>query len=230
MSSTRRNLTRLAMAAAATSVACLALASPARAAASSTTVTPAGDSFQASLVSGVAATFTVGSVTVSCSESSAAGAVAAAPANHNDAGPVSSALDPPTFSNGSSACSTNVVFTTASTTTNSTNGPWGVSIQYDPAGSTATLTIPQGGVVTQTSGLASCTVTVAPDAATSVTGPWVPGTSTSLPVIDLSAGVSVPITVTGGSFCPTSATTATFSAQYAVADTTDSTQQITVAP
>jgi hypothetical protein len=62
-----------------------------------------------------------------------------------------------------------------------------------------------------------------------VTGPWVPGTSTSLPVIDLSAGVAVPVTVTGGLFCPTSATSATFAAQYAVADTTDSTQQVTVA-
>jgi hypothetical protein len=226
MSPTRRTVTRLAMAAASTAVACLALASPASAAASSTTITPAGDSFQASLVSGVAATFTVGSVTVSCSQSTAAGAVPAAPDNHNDAGPVTSPLDPPTFTNGSSACSTNVAFTTASTTTNSTNGPWSVSIQYDPAGSTATLNIPQGGVVTTTSGLAACTVVVS---ATSVTGPWVPGTSTSLPVIDLSAGVTVPVTVTGGLFCPTSATSATFAAQYAVADTTDSTQQITVA-
>jgi hypothetical protein len=225
-----RTLAGLVVTVATTSVACVALAGPAQADTSSTTVTPAGDSFQAALVPGVSAAFEVGSTTVNCSESSASGQVPAAPDNSNPSGPVVSPLQPPTFANGADACETNIPFTTAATTSNATNGPWSVSIQYDPAGSTASLVIPQSGVVTQVSGLASCTVTVAPDGPAVVSGPFIPATDTSPAVLDLSAGVSVPITVTGGWFCPTAATSATFSAQYSLTDTTDSTQQITVGP
>ena len=50
----------------------------------------------------------------------------------------------------------------------------------------------------------------------------------SASLMDFSAGVSLPIKVTGGLTCPTGATTATFRARYAVADTTDPAQQITV--
>jgi hypothetical protein len=206
----------------------LVLAGPAHADTSSTTVTPAGDAFAAALAAGTTANFAVGSTTVSCTDSNAAGAVPAAPDNQNAAGPVTSTLQPPTFTSGSSACSTNVPFTTAATTTNATNGAWAVSIQFDPAGSTATMSIPAGGVVTQISGLASCTVTVSPDGPTSVAGAWVPGTDTTPPVLDFSAGVSVPIKVTGGGFCPTAATSATFTAKYTLTDTTDATHQITV--
>lgn len=197
-------------------------------AASGTTVTPAGDSYSASLVSGTGAVFVVGSTTVTCNQSSATGSVPAAPDNTNLSGPVVSALSAPTFANNGGSCPTNVLFTTAKTVTNSTNGAWSIGLQYDPAGSTGTMTIPQGGVVTTISGLASCTVTVAPDAAASITGPLVPGTASSLPQLDFSAGVSLPIKVTGGLACPTGATTATFKARYEIADTTDSTQQITL--
>lgn len=205
----------------------LTAAAPASAAdPSSTTVTPAGDGFSASLASGTTADFTVGSVTVSCDNSTASGAVPAAPGNHNDAGPVSGTLTPAVFDNGGgAACSTNVVFTTATTTT---TGDWTLSLQYDPAGSTVTMGIPQGGVVTQTSGLASCTVTVAPDAATDVVGSWVPGDGTNPP--QLVFNTSVPISVSGGFGCPTSSTSADFAATYVTTDSTDGTQQITVAP
>jgi hypothetical protein len=121
-----------------------------------------------------------------------------------------------------------VLFTTARTVSNSTNGPWTIALQYEEAGSVGTMTIPQAGVVTTISGLASCVVTVAPDGPASFSGPWVPGTATSGPLLDFSAGVSLPIKVTGGLGCPTAATTATFKARYAVTDTTDATQQITV--
>jgi hypothetical protein len=166
-------------------------------------------------------------VTVSCSNSTDSGSVPAAPDNHDDAGPVSGPLAPPVFDNGGgSACSTNVIFTTASTTT---SGDWTLSLQYDPAGSTVTLGIPQGGVVTQTSGLASCTVTVAPDGPAAVSGTWVPGDGTNPPELVFS-GAPVPISVTGGFGCPTSSTSADFSATYLTTDSTDSTQQITVGP
>lgn len=199
-------------------------------AAPSTTVTPAGHAFTASLVAGTTADFVVGSVTVACDTSNATGAVPAEPDNQTADGAVTSTIAPPSFSTGGGACPTNIVFTTAVTTTNADAGDWTIALQYDPAGSTGTLTIPAGGVVTTTSGLAACTVVVAPDAPASVTGPWVPGTATSLPVLDLSAGVEVPIAVSGGAGCPTAATAATFSASYEIADTTDPAAQITVGP
>ncbi|MEU8234094.1 hypothetical protein AB0C12_31290 [Actinoplanes sp. NPDC048967] len=202
-------------------------AGPAQAAAS-TTVGPAGHSYTAALVPGTTATFLVGSTTVTCNQSANNGAVPAEPANTSADGPVVSTLTPATFANNGGACPTNVLFTTARTVSNSTNGDWTIALQYDEAGSVGTMTIPQAGVVTTISGLASCVVTVAPDGPASFSGPWVPGTGTSAPQLDFSAGVSLPIKVTGGLTCPTGATTATFRARYAVADTTDAAQQITV--
>jgi hypothetical protein len=198
-------------------------------AASSTTVTPAGHAFTASLVAGTTADFQVGSVNVTCNTSNTSGAVPAEPGNQSPDGPVTSVVNPPVFNNDGGTCPTGVFLTNATTTTNNTAGDWTISLQFDPAGSTGTLTIPTGGVVTTISGLASCSVLVAPDAPATVTGPWVPGTATSAPRLDFSAGVSVPIVVTGGLGCPTAATSATFRATYEVADTTDPAAQITVA-
>jgi YD repeat-containing protein len=202
-------------------------AGPAQAAAS-TTVGPAGHSYTAALVPGTTATFLVGSTTVTCNQSGNDGAVPAEPANTSADGPVVSSLTPATFTNNGGACPTNVLFTTARTVSNSTNGDWRIALQYDEAGSVGTMTIPQAGVVTTISGLASCVVTVAPDGPASFSGPWVPGSATSPPVLDFSAGVALPIRVTGGLACPTGSTTATFTARYAVTDTTDPAQQITV--
>lgn len=221
----------VALAAAGVLVGGSALGGPAAAApaadSSSTTVTPAGDGFSSTLADGTTADFAVGSVTVSCANSTDSGAVPAAPDNHSDAGPVSSALAPPVFDNGGGApCKTNVALTTAATTT---SGDWTLALQYDAAGSTVTLGIPQGGVVTTTSGLASCTVTVAPDGPADVTGSWVPGDGTNLPELVFS-GATVPISVAGGFGCPTAQTSASFSATYLTTDTTDATQQITVGP
>jgi len=199
-------------------------AAPAAAQASSTTVSPAGHEFTASLADGTAS-FAVGSVSVNCDTSTTTGAVPAEPDNVNPDGPVTGPVTPPAFSNaGQDSCPTNIIFTRATSTT---SGDWTISLQYDPAGSTGTLTIPQGGLVAQISGLASCTITVAPDGPADVQGSWVEGTP---PTLDFGGGVSVPITVTGGFGCPTAATAATFSAVYEVVDTTDPAQTITVAP
>jgi hypothetical protein len=199
-------------------------------AAEPTTVTPAGHEYVAALAPGTTATFLVGTTTVTCNESGNTGAVPAEPANSSADGPLVSDLTPATFSNNGGACPTNVLFTTARTVSNSTNGAWTIGLQYDPAGSTGTMTIPQAGVVTTISGLASCTVTVAPDGPAAFSGPWVPGTESSPPALDFSAGVSLPIRVTGGLTCPTGATTATFRARYVITDSTDPAQQITVGP
>jgi hypothetical protein len=202
-------------------------AGPAQAA-SGTTVTPAGDSYSASLVAGTGATFLVGTTKVTCNQSANTGTVPAAPANTVADGPVVSTVTPPTFANNGGNCPTSVVFTTAKTVTNATNGAWTIALQYDATAPTGTMTIPQAGVVTTISGLASCVVTVAPNGPAAITGPWVAGASGSLPLLNFAA-VSLPITVTGGLGCPTGATTATFTAEYQIADATDPTQQVTVA-
>lgn len=190
-----------------------ATAQPA-AAAASTTVTPAGHGFTATL-SGKA-TFKAGSVTVNCTVSSSSGQVPAAPGNHNPAGPVSSSTTPATYS----SCTTSMPGVSASV---STSGAWGVAMQNGTP-VTAGLTIPVGGFVLKTSGLASCTVTAAPTSAATVNGTWTNGAPSTLGFTN----AQVPVKVTGGFGCPTSATSSTFNAVYRVADTTDPASQITV--
>lgn len=184
--------------------------------AGSTTVTPAGHAFKATL-SGKA-TLKAGSVTVTCTVSVSTGAVPAAPGNNNPAGPVSSPISPPTYS----SCTSSMWGVTPTVTT---SGAWSVSMQ-NGSPITATMTVPTGGLVVQTSGLASCTVTAAPSGAASVPGAWTNGAPPSLTFTN----ASVPVTVTGGFGCPTSATASTFNAVYKVTDTTNPAQQITVAP
>ncbi|MEU8777197.1 hypothetical protein [Streptomyces sp. NPDC048606] len=184
--------------------------------AGSTTVSPAGHAFKATL-SGKA-TLKAGSVTVTCSVSVSTGTVPAAPGNHNPAGPVSSPISPPTYS----SCTASLPGVTPTVTT---SGAWSVSMQ-NGSPITATMTVPTGGLVLQTTGLANCTVTAAPSGPANVAGTWTNGAPPSLTFV----GATVPVTVTGGFGCPTSATSSTFNAVYKVSDTTDPTQQITVAP
>ncbi|MEV7544527.1 hypothetical protein [Streptomyces sp. NPDC089915] len=184
--------------------------------AGSTTVTPAGHAFKASL-SGKA-TLKAGSVTVTCSVSVSTGSVPAAPGNHNTAGAVSSPISPPTYS----SCTSSMPGVTPTVTT---SGAWSVSMQ-NGSPITATMTVPTGGLVVHTTGLATCTVTAAPGGPASVPGTWANGAPSSLTF----SGATVPVTVTGGFGCPTSATSSTFNAVYLVSDTTDPSQQITVTP
>ncbi|MGW7364083.1 hypothetical protein ACWGI8_11790 [Streptomyces sp. NPDC054841] len=185
-------------------------------AADSTTVTPAGHAFTATL-SGKA-TLKAGSVTVTCSVSVSTGTVPAAPGNHNPAGPVSSPISAPTYS----SCTSSMPGVTPTVTT---SGAWTVSMQNGTP-ITATMTVPTGGLVVKTTGLATCTVVAAPTAAASVPGVWANGTPPSLTFTN----ASVPVKITGGFGCPTSTTSSTFNAVYTVADSTDPAQQITVAP
>ncbi|MFD3538651.1 hypothetical protein ACFWUQ_04025 [Streptomyces sp. NPDC058662] len=185
-------------------------------AAGSTTVTPAGHAFKATL-SG-RATLKAGAVTVTCSVSVATGTVPAAPGNTNPAGPVSSPISPPTYS----SCTASLPGVTPTVTT---SGAWQVSMQ-NGSPITATMKVPVGGLVVQTTGLANCTVTAAPTAPANVGGTWVNGAPPSLTFTN----ASVPVTVTGGFGCPTSATASIFNAVYKVTDTTNPAQQITVGP
>ncbi|MFE6744081.1 hypothetical protein [Streptomyces tubercidicus] len=199
----------------------LAVTSPATAqpagtpsAAAATTVSPAGHSFTATL-SGKA-TFKAGSVTVTCTTSVSSGQVPAAPGNHNPAGPVSSSTTPATYG----SCKTSIPGVSATVTT---TGTWGVAMQYG-APVTAGLTIPAGGFVLKTSGLASCTVTAAPTSAATVNGSWANGAPSTLTFTN----ASVPVKVVGGFGCPTSSTSSIFNAAYTVSDTTAPASQITV--
>ncbi|MFE7600867.1 hypothetical protein [Streptomyces sp. NPDC057494] len=191
--------------------------------AASTTVLPAGHSFAAKLTG--KATFVAGSTTMTCTVSAsvptsgANNAVPAAPGNHNAAGPVTVPVNPPSFS----GCSTSIFGVNVTITSNATNGPWTLSLQ-NGAPATGGFTIPKGGVVLKTSGLASCTITASPAGPTAVNGSWANGTPSQLAI----ANAPVPATATGGFLCPTGNQSATFSATYQLTDTTDPSQQITV--
>ncbi|HEX5496063.1 MAG TPA: hypothetical protein VFX70_15955 [Mycobacteriales bacterium] len=208
------------------------LAVPAFAAASSTTVSPAGDNFTASLAPGTTADFTVGNITVSCNTSDTGGQIPLAPGNHNDAGPVTMPITTPTFANDPSPCPTNEFFVDA---TNTTSGAWSIAIQFVPAdptdptsqpSATGTLSVPQGGVVTHTTGIV-CTVTVAPDAPTTITGTLHPASGSTPPQLVFSDAM-IPIQVSTGAFCPSAQTAASFNATYDLLDTTDPNQDLTV--
>lgn len=216
MSRTRTSLALGIAAAGALSVASVTATAAPLPLAGSTTVTPAGHGFKATL-SGKA-TLKAGSVTVTCTVSVAAGTVPAAPGNTNPAGPVTSPISPPTYSSCTSS-------TWGVTPTVTTSGAWTVSMQ-NGSPITATLQAPVGGLVVTTSGLANCTVTAAPSAPANVGGTWVNGAPSSLTFTN----ATVPVTVTGGFGCPTSATFSTFNAVYKVTDTTNPAQQITVGP
>ncbi|MFF8602320.1 hypothetical protein ACF065_20320 [Streptomyces sp. NPDC015232] len=191
--------------------------------AASTTLLPAGHSFAAQLTG--RATFVAGSTTMTCTVSASvpsAGAnnrVPAAPANHNDAGPVTVPVNPPTFS----GCGTSIAGVGVTVTTNATNGAWTLSTQ-NGAPAAGGFTIPKGGVILKTSGFATCTITASPAGPTAVHGTWTNGAPSTLAI----SGAPVPATVTGGFLCPTGNQSATFSATYRITDTTDPAQQITV--
>ncbi|MFF7727700.1 hypothetical protein [Streptomyces sp. NPDC008001] len=191
------------------------------AAAGSTTVTPAGHSFAATLNG--KATFKAGSVTATCTASSsqpsddpAANRIPEAPGNQNPAGPVVSGINAPTYS-GCTASLPGV------TTTVTTSGAWQVSMQ-NGSPITATLTIPPGGFVLKSAGLANCTITAAPAAPADIVATYTNGSPSKLTVTD----AAVPVKVEGGFGCPTSATSSVFNAVYDVTDTTDPASRITV--
>ncbi|MFF7020783.1 hypothetical protein ACFY97_07155 [Streptomyces klenkii] len=191
------------------------------AAAGSTTVTPAGHSFAATL-NGKAG-FKAGSVTATCTTSSSrpsdgsdGNRIPEAPGNQNPSGPVTSGINAPTYS-GCTASLPGV------TTTVTTSGAWQVSMQ-NGSPITATLTIPTGGFVLKSSGLANCTITAAPSAAADIVATYTNGSPSKLTV----SNAGVPVKVEGGFGCPTSTTTSVFNAVYDITDTTDPASQITV--
>lgn len=196
----------------------------------STTLNPAGHSIAVALAAGTAVEFDVDRIAVRCQTSTTMGQIPSAPKNHNPSGPIEITISPPTFGDGSGPCSTNLPFTTVKATANATGGPWRIALAYDPAGSTGTLIVPQAGLISESSGLTVCRLTLAPSGPISVLGKVIAATPHSLPKIDFSAGVSVPITVTGGFGCPTAAKAGIFRAIYEITDATDGTQTVSLGP
>lgn len=185
-----------------------------------TTLEPAGDAFEAVLDG--TAEFDAGNVVVTCQVSATSpgngnNLVPAAPDNHNSAGAVSGPINSPTFEN----CSTNVPLVNATVTVN--DPVWEISVQHG-APSTGTMLIPAGGIVVTTSGLASCTATVSPDAPVAVTGDWTNGDPASTLAFDTKA----PAVVEGGFGCPTDAEESSFKATYLVTNTDNPSTPITV--
>ncbi|MFI1967951.1 hypothetical protein BLA24_21900 [Streptomyces cinnamoneus] len=191
--------------------------------AASTTVQPAGHSFAATLNG--AASFKAGSVSASCEVSASAPSAGSgnnkvpdAPGNTNASGPVSSGINAPTYSDCTSSLPVDVSVTTS--------GTWTVSMQ-NGSPITASLTIPTGGFVLKSSGLANCTITAAPDGPVTFPATFTNGSGGTPSRITV-ADAEVAVKVTGGFGCPTAATTSVFNAVYDVTDVTDPAARITV--
>ncbi|HET9622969.1 MAG TPA: hypothetical protein VFP84_16470 [Kofleriaceae bacterium] len=197
-----------------------------------TTVTPAGEHFSAALTTGTSATFKLGtSTTVTCTNSTTSGSVPASPANSNAGGPVSETITNPVFNDGGTTpCKGTIagINVNAPLSTNSTNGPWSITLNGTGPTAVATLTIPKAGASTTVSLLGvNCTALIAPNGPASVTGSWTNGVSGGKPKLVFTSQ-SIPVLTGGGGLCP-SGTTITFSASFDVTDTTSSPPtQITV--
>ena len=191
--------------------------------AQSTTVTPAGHNFTATANATSPATkvsLKAGGVTVTCNSTQAD--TVPTTGNPNPSGPVCSSIAAPSFT----GCTSSI----GGTVTVTSSGTWTLCLANNNGSPTGTLTIPQNGVVVKDTVLGiTCTATSAPNGAANITGTY--HNTNGLPPLPTLAfsSVSVPVKTTGGFPCP-SATSGTLSATYAVSDTTDPTQAITVGP
>ncbi|MFE0102933.1 hypothetical protein [Streptomyces sp. NPDC059009] len=189
-----------------------------------TTVTPSGHRFSATAEGDVV--LDAGPVKITCARSTTTSPtgklnrIPNRPANTSlDGGPVTLDIAPPTFKE----CTTNAPGLKADITTNSDHGTWQLALHN---GAPAELTIPAQGFTLKTSGLLSCAVTAAPDAAAHALAAWTNGAPSALGF----AGAPIPVKIEGGFFCPTSITSAAITATYKVTDVTDPAQHITVGP
>ncbi len=200
-------------------VAVACVAGPALAASGGTEVSPAGAPFAAALSGSLSVN--VGSITATCSVSTAAGTLPTSPSNASTSGPITVNIGTPTVS----GCT--APFTTIAVTT---SGNWTITGTYGTTGITGSLNIPQNGIVAQTSGLATCTGTAAAAGPVSVAGTWTNGTDSLTNPSLLNVSGSVPVTVSGGGVCPSTTVSAVLSATYAVKDSASSATPILIGP
>ncbi|RMI34917.1 hypothetical protein [Nocardia stercoris] len=200
-------------------VAAACVAGPALAGSGGTQVGPAGAPFAATLSGSLSVN--VGSITASCTISTASGTLPAAPANATTSGPITVNIGTPTVS----GCS--APFTSISV---QTSGNWTISGSYDASGITGSLNIPQNGISAQTSGLLNCGGIAPPSGPVSVPGTWTNGTDSLNNPSQVNVSGTVPVTVSGGGLCPTGSGTVVLSATYAVKDSANSAVPIIIGP
>ena len=152
--------------------------------------------------------FSVGPITVTCTNSVAGGKTPAT-------GLGGFAIKPlPVFNDGSSTapCTDNLGFKDTTTT----SGAWKIGFkdasldetktEPNATGDSLIVTVPMAGAVVHNT--AGCTITVAPNGAFKVPGTYNDAGTFSVNIKNL------PIKVTGGGVCPVSATTSTFTGKY----------------
>lgn len=155
--------------------------------------------------------FTVGPITVTCTNSNAGGKTPAKGLKAFNLSPL------PTFNDGSaSAPCTDTVGGSDTTTTNNTNGKWKIGFkdaandesQTEPnSGDKLVVTVPKAGAIVNNS--LGCTITVAPNGAFKVTGSYDDVNTFTVNITNL------PIKVTGPTgVCPLSSTTSSFKGTY----------------
>lgn len=215
-----RSRNSIALAACSAGVLALAWGAPAFAAQEGpTTVEPAGSAFEAAMTG--SASFDAGGTIITCSVSVSSpedgtNLVPEAPDNHNPAGPVTGTIAAPGFDD----CETNMPLVEAEVTV--ADPTWEMAMQHGEP-STGTMLVPAGGIVVTTSGLASCTATVSPDADVAIGGTWTNGDAASTLDFDTVA----PVVMEGDAVCP-SGDEAAFTATYEVTNVDDPTTPITV--
>ncbi|MBE3002373.1 hypothetical protein IDM40_27285 [Nocardiopsis sp. HNM0947] len=217
-----RSATRSALALAGAGVLVLAWGGSAVAAQQgSTTVEPAGAAFSATLDG--EATFETGPITVTCAVSASDpgdgnNLVPDEPDNHNPEGAVGGPINAPNFDD----CEADVPLVDVEVEV--ADAVWDMSMQ-DGESAVGTMHVPAAGIVVTTSGVASCTATVSPDADVDIEGTWTNGD----PVSSLAFDTTAPIEVEGGVGCPDD-TEAGFTAAYEVENADDADTPITVGP
>lgn len=215
-----RSRSSIALAACSAGVLALAWGAPAFAAQQGpTTVEPAGAAFEAALTG--SATFDAGGTVITCSVSVSSpeegtNLVPEAPDNTDPDGPVSGTISAPGFED----CETNMPLVDAEVTV--ADPTWEMAMQFGEP-STGTMLVPAGGIVVTTSGLASCTATVSPDADVAIGGTWTNGD----PVSTLDFDTTAPVVVEGDAVCP-GGDEAVFTATYEVTNVDDPATPITV--
>ncbi|GHD32796.1 hypothetical protein GCM10007147_36770 [Nocardiopsis kunsanensis] len=192
---------------------------PAHAQQESTTVEPAGAAFSVSLAG--EATFEAGPMTVTCTVSDSApgdgnNLVPDEPDNHNPEGAVTGSINAPGFDD----CESDLPLVDVEVDV--TDAVWDMSMQHG-ATTVGTMHVPAAGIVVNTSGLASCTATVSPDAPVGIQGTWTNGGTVSTLGFDTTA----PIELEGDTACSDD-DEAVFEATYEVTNTDDPGTPITV--
>lgn len=214
-----RSVTRPVLALAGAGALVLAWGGPANAQQESTTVEPAGAAFSVSLDG--EATFEAGPMTVTCTVSDSApgngnNLVPDDPDNHNPEGAVTGSINAPGFDE----CESDVPLVDVEVDV--ADAVWDMSMQNGET-TVGTMHVPAAGIVVNTSGLASCTATVSPDAPVGIQGTWTNGDTVSALGFDTTA----PIELEGDPACSDD-DEAGFTATYEVTNTDDPETPITV--